>query len=111
MTRDFELAAVNLPLAFRDFRGTERSLMQPHLLFVDDEGPIRELVSIFFRKKGYEGTTATTGEEAMELADQKSYDVAILDIDLAGTGKVARRLAVPEMGRSKNPQPFTTQFA
>ena len=58
--------------------------MQPHILFVDDEAPIRELVGVFFRKKGYEVTTATNGEQAMQLADRESYDVAILDIDLAG---------------------------
>lgn len=75
---------LNLPLAFRDRRGTERFSMKPHILFVDDEAPIRELVSVYFRKKGYEVATATTGEEAMELADQGPYDVAILDIDLAG---------------------------
>lgn len=58
--------------------------MKPRILFVDDEAPIRELLSVYFRRKGYEVTTAATGEEAMELADQGLYDAAILDIGLAG---------------------------
>jgi len=42
------------------------------------------MLSQFFRKKGYEITIAGTGPEAMEMADQGQFDLAIVDINLAG---------------------------
>ncbi len=56
----------------------------PHILFVDDEAPIREMLSLYFRKKGISVTAAVTGPQAMELADKERFDLAILDINLAG---------------------------
>ncbi|HWV99710.1 MAG TPA: response regulator [Candidatus Acidoferrum sp.] len=58
--------------------------MNSHILFVDDEAPIRELLSLFFRKKGLQVTTATTAQQARELAAKTSFDVAIVDVNLAG---------------------------
>ncbi len=58
--------------------------MTPNILFVDDEAPIREMLSLYFRKKGYSVTTATCGREAKELADQGPFNLAILDMNLAG---------------------------
>ena len=58
--------------------------MKPRILFVDDEAAILELLSTFFRDKGYEVTTAATAQEAMALADQGLFDLTILDINLAG---------------------------
>jgi len=56
----------------------------PHILFVDDEAPIREMLSLYFRKKGFTVTAAVTGQEAMELVDQVGFNLAILDVNLAG---------------------------
>jgi len=58
--------------------------MKARILFVDDEAPIRELLSLYFRKKGCEVATATTAREATALAGQKQFALAILDINLAG---------------------------
>ena len=58
--------------------------MKPHILFVDDEAPIRELLSLYFRKKGLEVTTAVTPGEARELAAKTPITLAILDVNLAG---------------------------
>ena len=58
--------------------------MQPHILFVDDEAPIRELLSLFFRKKDYRVTTATTAEEGLRLLENGEFDLVILDVNLAG---------------------------
>jgi DNA-binding NtrC family response regulator len=59
--------------------------MSPHILFVDDEAPIRELLSLYFRKKGWRVSTAITPEQATELAGQTPFDAAIVDINLAGS--------------------------
>ena len=58
--------------------------MNPHILFVDDEAPIREILSLYFRKKGFEVTTAVTCDQARELVRQTPFSLAILDIGLAG---------------------------
>jgi len=53
------------------------------ILFVDDEAPIRELLSLFFRKKSFEVSTATSTGEARNLMDGNPFDLAILDVNLA----------------------------
>jgi DNA-binding response OmpR family regulator len=58
--------------------------VNPHILFVDDEAPIREMLSLFFRKKGFTVTTAMTGDQARELVHQTPFNLAIVDIGLAG---------------------------
>jgi DNA-binding NtrC family response regulator len=55
-----------------------------HILFVDDEAPIRELLSLFFRKKGIEVATSTSGQEALSILEDRSFDAAIVDLNLAG---------------------------
>jgi DNA-binding response OmpR family regulator len=55
-----------------------------NILFVDDEAPIRELLSLFFRKKGIEVGTATTGQEALSVLEDRKFDAAIVDLNLAG---------------------------
>ena len=55
-----------------------------HILFVDDEAPIREMLSLYFRKKGLQVTTAVTTTEATKLAGEIPFSLAILDVELAG---------------------------
>jgi DNA-binding NtrC family response regulator len=56
--------------------------MSPHLLFVDDDIPIRETLSLYFKKKGIVVTTAGSGGEAIRLAEKSSFNLAILDVNL-----------------------------
>jgi DNA-binding response OmpR family regulator len=58
--------------------------MIPRILFVEDEAPMRDLLSLYLRNKGIEVTTAATGEEARELFCQVPLDLTILDLNLAG---------------------------
>ena|SRR5438270_10019779 len=58
--------------------------MNQHILFVDDEVPLRETLSLYFRMKGIAVTAAESGAEAIRLAHKTSFDLAIVDIDLAG---------------------------
>ncbi len=55
-----------------------------HILFVDDEAPIREMLSLYFRKKGLQVTTAVTASEATKFAGEIPFSLAILDVELAG---------------------------
>ena len=58
--------------------------MNRPILFVDDEAPIRELLSLYFRKKGLNVTTAMTAQQARELAAKVPFTLAIVDVNLAG---------------------------
>jgi CheY-like chemotaxis protein len=57
--------------------------MSQRILVVDDEAPIRELLSSYFQKRGYAVTAAATGSEAIRALDELPVDVMILDIALA----------------------------
>lgn len=56
--------------------------MNPHILFVDDEAPIRELLCVCFRIHGLPVTTATSAAEARALVEETHFNLAILDLHL-----------------------------
>jgi len=58
--------------------------MSHHILFVDDEVPIRETLSLYFKKNGFAVTTAESGAEGIRLAEATPIDLIILDINLGG---------------------------
>lgn len=45
---------------------------------------MRELLTLYFRKKGFTVTTAITSQEALALARETCFQLAILDVNLAG---------------------------
>lgn len=51
-----------------------------HILVVDDEEPLRNLLRISLQKAGYTVHTACNGVEAMELFQHLSIDLVLLDI-------------------------------
>jgi len=58
--------------------------MQEHVLFVDDEVALGEMLSLYFQHKGVSVTTATTIEEALSELAKHSFQLLILDLNLAG---------------------------
>ena len=56
-----------------------------HILVVDDEAPIRDLLSEYFRKRGYKVSTAATPAEAISLADGVPLNLVVLDLLLDDT--------------------------
>ena len=62
------------------------------ILIVDDDENICRSLRLIFKKKGYEVETAGTGREAIEKAQEKSFNLALVDIrlpDTAGTELLA----------------------
>jgi putative two-component system response regulator len=62
------------------------------ILIVDDDESICRSLALTFGKKGYETETAQTGEEAIEKAQKRFFNVALLDIrlpDMEGVQLVA----------------------
>jgi two-component system phosphate regulon response regulator PhoB len=58
--------------------------MSYHVLVVDDEPDITALVAYHLAKAGYQVTTATSGPEALRLADEQAPDLVVLDLMLPG---------------------------
>jgi two-component system, OmpR family, phosphate regulon response regulator OmpR len=56
----------------------------PHLLLVDDDRRIRDLLSRFLLREGYRVTTAETAAEARAKLDGLSFDLLILDVMMPG---------------------------
>jgi len=63
------------------------------ILVVDDDKSILRTFTRILQKNGYEIDAAETGKEAMEKADTRHYDLALLDIrlpDMDGTDLLAQ---------------------
>jgi two-component system, OmpR family, phosphate regulon response regulator OmpR len=56
----------------------------PHLLVVDDDGRIRDLLSRFLQREGYRVTTAKDAGDARAKLDGLSFDLLILDAIMPG---------------------------
>jgi DNA-binding NtrC family response regulator len=54
--------------------------MQQHILIVDDEESICDLLSEYFQKRGYTVTTADNAEKAKKLSDEIPINLVILDV-------------------------------
>ena len=57
---------------------------QPHVLVVEDEVNLRELVSLHLRLEHIVPVEAEDGRAALELARQRRFDLVILDLMLPG---------------------------
>jgi DNA-binding response OmpR family regulator len=57
-----------------------KSPKETHILIVDDEEPLRNLLRISLQKAGYIIYTAADGNEAMQLFKQMPIDLVLLDI-------------------------------
>ena len=57
--------------------------MSQHILVVDDEAQIRELLSIYLIKQGFTVSSAATSKETLRILEQSPVDLVVLDIGLA----------------------------
>jgi len=60
--------------------------VKARLLLVEDEQEMLRFLERFFRRKGYETTAATSGEEAWRALSETEYDLVISDMALPGLG-------------------------
>lgn len=56
----------------------------PHILVVDDDREIRDLVQRFLRKHGFRVTVAAEGREMRKVMDTGRFDLIVLDLMLPG---------------------------
>ncbi|MBI3874484.1 MAG: response regulator, partial [Verrucomicrobia bacterium] len=57
-----------------------RFIAKPRLLLVDDEPVVCGLTCLFLEKAGYAVTTARSFDEALRLADEWVFSLAIVDL-------------------------------
>ncbi|MEE9464470.1 MAG: response regulator transcription factor [Candidatus Neomarinimicrobiota bacterium] len=55
-----------------------------HILIVDDEADVREVIQLNLEREGYMVTTAAGGDEALDLLKTAVFDAAILDVMMPG---------------------------
>ena len=73
--------------------------MSKRIMTVDDAATIRKLVSMTLTDEGYEVRQAADGEEALQLLQEKRFDIVITDINmpkLNGIELVRRLRALPD---------------
>jgi DNA-binding NtrC family response regulator len=73
--------------AKRPTAGGPRQPVNPssrHVLVIDDEPLIRETLAEYLRGEGFAVTVAPSGEEALALAGEQRFDVALCDVQLPG---------------------------
>lgn len=72
------------------------------VLVVDDEEPIRAMLSRYLEQEGFRAAAAATGDEALELMQREFFDLVLSDIRMPGMdgivllGEIGRRH--PETG-------------
>jgi two-component system OmpR family response regulator len=67
---------------------------QPHILIVDADPSIRELLTEYFAENGLPVSTAASGAEMSSILQDAAMDLVVLDLRLAGEDgmEIARRL-------------------
>lgn len=53
-----------------------------HLILIDDEEDLVTFMAHRLRKRNMDVSTAITGEQALALADKKTFDVAVVDLKM-----------------------------
>ena len=54
----------------------------PHILVVDDELSMREVLELMLVKEGYKVATAENGRTAVGMLEKEQYDLILCDIKL-----------------------------
>ena len=62
------------------------------ILLVDDDQPLRDMLTRSFEREGHRVTAVADGEAALEAAAERPYDVVLLDVAL-GTGPTGHDVA------------------
>src|SRR5262245_16208988 len=71
-------------LAWKVPMTSSTSSLPPRLLIVDDDEQLAEALAHRFQRTGYQATLASTGEQGLELAGQRPFDIVLLDLHLPG---------------------------
>ena len=62
------------------------------ILLVDDDDPLREMLSRSFEREGHKVTAVADGQSALDAAAERPYDIVLLDVAL-GAGPTGHDVA------------------
>jgi len=77
-------------------------LPAPHLLIVEDEANIRELVRCQLASEGYDCVVVGDGHNALEILNRQPFDVIVLDLMLPGKDGLTLCREVRSRGRNRD---------
>jgi len=60
----------------------------PRILVVDDDRAVRNVLQIHLRKKGYDVTLVSSGEQALRAVADRPVDVVLTDVAMPGMGGI-----------------------
>jgi PAS domain S-box-containing protein len=81
-------------------KGTRKSTQEKaNILIVDDDKLIRKTLKLVLEKGGYETEMAVTGQEALERAKERFFNLALLDIRLPDMEGIELLVPLKEMHR------------
>lgn len=70
------------------------------LLVVDDEKDICDFVKNFFQERGYDVSTASSGEEALDAVKNNKPELILLDIKMKGMDGIAALKHIKEFDKT-----------
>jgi len=73
---------------------------KPHILVIDDEVSMLELLDIILKKEGYNVTSDESGQRAFELLEKQTFDLLLCDIKLGDFNGIE----VLRKAKEKNPE-------
>lgn len=73
---------------------------KPHLLVVDDDERLRELLSRFLNESGFLVTTAENAAQAREILALLSYDLIVLDVMMPGEDGLSLTRSLKDAGHT-----------
>lgn len=71
---------------------------KPHILVVDDDERLRQLLSRFLTENGFLVTTATDAADARDILRYLAYDILILDVMMPGEDGMALTKGLKDAG-------------
>ena len=72
----------------------------PHVLVVDDEADVRDLVAEYLSKNNVRVSAVTCGRDMFEVFDRESIDLVLLDLGLPGEDGMLLARSLRERGLS-----------
>ncbi|WP_341711428.1 ATP-binding protein [Erythrobacter sp.] len=83
---------IHLPLAEEELAGSEETTGQTggngrgHVLVIDDETDVAELIAEILRRDGFTADMVHSGEEGLDALAGTDYDAMLVDINMPGIG-------------------------
>jgi two-component system response regulator PilR (NtrC family) len=72
-----------------------------HILVIDDELEMQDILKQLLQEEGYELETANSGEEGLDKLLEKSFDLVICDIMMAGIGGIKTLERIKEIDQQQ----------